>query len=81
MDLEWRQENDWIHRNAENELLAPLEAIKYCSKRNIREKFSSSAEAVEAHFRSRNALDLEQMKTVQPQADTLKKVARALYSI
>lgn len=78
MDLEWRQEKDWIHRNAENELLTPLKAIKYCSKRNIREKLISSAEAVEAHFKCKSALDLEQMKAVQPQADTLKKVARAL---
>lgn len=77
MDLEWRQENDWIHRNAEHELLLPLEAIKYCNKRNIREKFVSSAEAVEAHFKCKSALDLEKMKDVQPHAATLKKVVVA----
>lgn len=74
MDVEWREENDWIHRNFDNKLLEPLQAIVLCSQRNIREKIVSSAEAVQMHYDEYITEKLEKMKAIQPKVDLLQKV-------
>lgn len=74
MDLEWRQQNDWIHTDDEGQLLEPLQAIKYCGQRNIREKLISSAEAAQIHFEQENVPNLDRMKAIQPNAALLQRV-------
>lgn len=73
MDLVWRKQNDWIHRDSENRLLEPLQAIHLCGERNIREKSILSAEAVQRYF-VENERNLDKMKAIQPDAVSLQKV-------
>lgn len=76
MDMQWRQQNDWIHRNgASNELLIPSIGIRFCSQQNIRPKDSSSAEAVEEHFKCVNVPHLEQMKSIRPESGVFQTVS------
>lgn len=75
--MQWRQQNDWIHRNSTTkQLLMPLEGIRYCGQRNIRPKHcSGTAEAVVDHFDSENLPYLIQMKQIQPNGDVFQKVS------
>lgn len=76
MDMQWRQQNDWIHRHeTTNELLIPLEGIRFCGQRNIRPKHRSTAEAVVDHFENENLPHLEQMKQIQPDCEVFQKVS------
>lgn len=74
MDVEWRNEHDWIHRDANNRLLMPLEGIKFCGERNIRPKVLCSAEAVNDHFERKIKPNFDKIKATQPNAGELKKV-------
>lgn len=78
MDLSWRNENDWIHRNDDNKLLEPLQAINYCRKRNIREKNQSSGEAVQLHYECEIERKLPKMMAITPNAGLLQKCIESL---
>lgn len=73
MDASWREENDWIHRDVNNRLLQPLEAIHMCPRRNLRTKSECSADAVRIYFEHEIEPKLEQMKSIEPNAKIMTK--------
>lgn len=76
MDMQWREQNDWIHRNeAANQLLIPLDGIRFCGQRNVRPKRCSTAEAVQEHFETVNLPHLERMKEIRPETDVFQNVS------
>lgn len=78
MDLSWRNENDWIHRDDDNKLLEPLQAINGCKKRNIREKNQSSGEAVQLHYECEIERNLPKMMAITPDTALLQKCTKSL---
>lgn len=74
MRIEWRTENDWIHRDECGNLLPPLVAIVNCAKRNMRDKSYCSGFAVKAHYENEVVPKLDKMKSIIPDAGLLKKV-------
>lgn len=74
MDIEWRNEHDWIHRNSKNCLLTPLEGIKFCGERNIRPKTVCSADAVKEYFISEIKPNFDKINAIQPDTNQLKNV-------
>lgn len=78
MDLSWRNEHDWIHRDDDNRLMEPLQAINFCRKRNIREKNQSSGEAVQLHYECENERNLPKMMAIHPDSTLLQKCTESL---
>lgn len=73
MDTSWREQNDWIHRDADNRLLQPLLAIHLCPQRNLRAKSECSADAVRVYFEQEIEPKLQLMKSVKPDAELMTK--------
>lgn len=73
MDAEWRQKNDWIHRDQDNVLLTPLKAIQNYAKKCIRPKIECTAFAVKDYFNAQTIPNLEKMKANPPDSKRLTK--------
>ena len=74
MDMDWRQQHDWIHRDVDGRLLTPLQAIADCARRNLRLKTECDGFAVKNHFETNIQPNLGRMAEVQPNGELLKKV-------
>lgn len=80
MEASWREENDWIHRDEENNrLLQPLEAIKACPRRNLRTKSECTANAVRVYFDREIEPKLDQIKSIEPDAKVMSKNLAVLW--
>lgn len=79
MDASWREENDWIHRDSENRLMQPLVAIHSCPKRYLRTKSECMVEAVRTYFEHEIEPKLEQMKSIEPDAEVMTKNLNILF--
>lgn len=78
MDSEWRESNDWIHRDQNNMLLSPLKAINDYSQKCIREKTECNGFAVKEHYDKEIVSKLDKMKSIQPDSERLLRCLKNL---
>lgn len=73
-DSEWRQVHDWIHIDSIGAIQSPLQAINNCKTKNIRVRTDCSGFTIKIHFDNETSKHLENMRSVSPNSDLLKKV-------
>lgn len=73
-DSDWRENNDWIHRHPDGQLMLPVKAIKQCSTRNIRPQTDASGFSIKNYFDREILPNLSKMQAVKPDAMLLKTV-------
>lgn len=72
-DTEWREENDWIHRE-NDQVQAPLVAFTFCGSRNIRPQTDCLAFSIKDFFEQNVVHNLPKMRGIKPDPEMLSKV-------